>query len=251
MAFSVLYENGGGFSRGLWQEMAWAVRIALDSGGEASKTARKWIPLLIDQAPARRAGNLLWVLQGCDPLDDPHGTLLLFDRLLEPGVALSRFNIGDGGRSLEIRINARSWGLKTYWEENLRPSLREWALAMDMAVIADRNLRAALWILAANGDPETEWFWVNRSRSAIEDSEENRLSLHEGMDLLVTIARDTLEALLEHHPEQAHRYLHSWGESPIPLLRRLALHGWSERRDATADEGGFNRSLLRQLGGWR
>ena len=49
------------------------------------------------------------------------------------------------------------------------------------------------------------------------------------------MARDALEALLEHDTGIGDRYLFSWASSGIPLLRRLAVHGWAERQDATAD----------------
>ena len=234
-AMSVFGNCGGRFSRGLWQEMAWAVRIALEAGGNAAAESKKWIPLLVDQAPVRADGNLWWVLQGCDPVEDPHSALLLFDRLLEPAAALSEFASSDGGRSLQIRPSAFIRGLKNYWEEKLRPSLQEEELAMEIAVIADGHLRAAIRILAANGDPASEWARINLSRRAIEDHPQNELSLIKGLDFLLEVARDTLETLVQYHPEQAERYLQEWGRSQIPVLNRLAAHGWAERQDIAAD----------------
>ncbi len=73
------------------------------------------------------------------------------------------------------------------------------------------------------------------TRSAIEDHEQDQWG-HDWLDTLITVARDVLEALLEHQPEYAFHYLRSWGDSPMTLLRRLAVHGWAEQQDVTPDQ---------------
>ena len=239
-ALSVFHNHGGQFNRHLLQEMAWQVRTALDSDEDEGERAKIWIPLLVNQAPAHVGGDLLRILDKCDPVKDPHETLLLFDHLLMPKAALPQFSYGTNGMRLEPHLHGVSQSfdhlLGEYWQNKLQPSLTEESLAIDVAIIADQHIRTAHRIAAANGNVESEWIRLSFTRSAVEDHEQNRPSRHEGLSLLIDIARDTLEALLEHHPEHAEHYLTSWGESSAPLMRRLAIHGWTERNDATPDE---------------
>ena len=82
-----------------------------------------------------------------------------------------------------------------------------------------------------------EWEGLSLARRAIEDHEQNWPSWHDGLGLLINIARDTLEALLDHHPEHAEHYLTSWAQivganhatSSDPRLDH-------ERNDVTPDE---------------
>ena len=239
-SMSAFHRHGGRFSRVLLREMVWRVRTALEGGGEDGDRAKTWISLLVERAPDRSAGDLLWVLDACDPVSDPHETLLLLDHLLMPIVAVPQFNYAARGLKLEPHLQGVSQSfdcsLVEYWKNTLQPNLAQGRLATDVAVIADRHLRAAHRIAAGNDDVEGEWISLSLARSAIEDHEQDRPSRHDGIGLLIDIARDTLEALLEHFPEHAEHYLKSWGESSVPLMRRLAIHGWTERIDATSEE---------------
>ncbi len=118
------------------------------------------------------------------------------------------------------------------WNGTVKPCLAETDLAVDIAVIADRHLRAAHRIAAASRNEEGISDALSFARSAIEDHEQDQWK-HDWLDALITVARDVLEALLEHSPECAPHYLRSWGDSPVTLLRRLAVHGWAERQDVT------------------
>ena len=50
------------------------------------------------------------------------------------------------------------------------------------------------------------------------------------------MACESLGSLLQNAPDVAVRYLNSWADSGMPLLRRLAIWGWAERTDASDDE---------------
>ena len=126
--------------------------------------------------------------------------------------------------------------LGEYWGNTLRPGLADQNLALDVAVIVDRHIRAAHRIAATTREVESEWEGLSFARRAIEDHEQDRLSQHDGLGLLINLARDTLEALLDHHPEHAEHYLTSWARSSAPIMRRLAIHGWTMRDDVTPDE---------------
>lgn len=46
--------------------------------------------------------------------------------------------------------------------------------------------------------------------------------------------RDSLESLLHSGTEAGPGYLRMWADADVPLLRRLAVHGWASRTDVTA-----------------
>ena len=239
-ALAAFQRHGGQFSLGLFHHLAWRVLAALDSGGEEGGVVKTWLTLLVDQAPVNSTGHLLRILEKCDPANAPHETLLLFDHSLKPIAALPLFSYSGNPMRLEPRLSGPRQLfdrlLGEYWQNTLRPGLADQNLAIDVAVIVDRHIRAAHRIAATSGEVEREWEGLSLARSAIENHEQDRLSRHEGLGLLIDIARDTLEALLDHHPEHAEHYLTSWGKSSAPIMRRLAIHGWTEREDVTPDE---------------
>ena len=49
-----------------------------------------------------------------------------------------------------------------------------------------------------------------------------------------TLHRDSLEALLDRSDDHGSAYLNEWAESDVPILRRLAVHGWVHRTDVDA-----------------
>ena len=239
-ALATFQQHGGQFSLSLFRRMAWRVRTALDNGEDGGGAAKTWLTLLVDQAPVNNTGHLLRILDKCDPVSAPHETLLLFDYSLKPIAVLPQFRFGGTAIRLEPRLSGSNQFvnrlLGKYWQKTLRPCLADQNLAIEVAVIVDRHIRAAHRIAAATGEVEREWAGLSFARHAIEDHEQDRLSRRDGIGLLIDIAKDTLEALLEHHPKHAKHYLTSWASSSAPIIRRLAIHGWSERNDVTSDE---------------
>lgn len=235
-AFSVFLHHGGSFSPGLWHRLVWLLRKSLKDGGDAAKDAKRWLLLLIQQVPQGGKQHLGWLLDDCDAERDQHAMLLLLDKLLEPQPVMSRCAYFGEETRLEPGFEGSTWELWTYWSSSLCPNLSDETLASSVAVILDRHLRAAHLIAASSGDPSQEWFGLSFARSAIEDHEQDEASRHERIGLVTDVARDTLEALLEYNPELAEHYLRSWDNTQMPLLQRLVIHGWAERRDVTADE---------------
>ncbi|MCY4037419.1 MAG: hypothetical protein OXF64_08220, partial [bacterium] len=235
-AFSVFFSLGGGFSPSLWNGLAISYRKPLEEGSNAARDVKKWLPLLVRHVPLGGNQRLEWLLSDCDPERDRHAMLLLLDKLLEPQPVQSRYARFGQEASLEPSLCRPMWHIWTYWESSLRPNLSDQALASSVAAILDRHLHTAHLIAASNGDADEEWEGLSYVRSAIENHEQDEPSRHEGIGLLIDAARDTLEALLEHHPKLAQHYLRSWEKTQMPLLQRLAIHGWVECRDITADE---------------
>ncbi|MYG93973.1 MAG: DUF4020 domain-containing protein [Acidimicrobiia bacterium] len=235
-AFSIFLHHGSNFSPGLWYRLRISCQKSLKDRNDAAKDAKKWLLLLIQQIPQGGKQHLGWLLDNCDPKRDQHTMLLLLDKLLEPQPVLSRHAHFRQEARLEPSFEGDPWEIWTYWSSSLCPNLSDEALASSVAAILDRHLRAAHLIAAPNGDPNQEWFELSFARSAIETHEQDEASRHKDIGLLLDMARDTLEALLEHHPELAKHYLSSWDNTQMPLLQRLAIHGWTERQDVTADK---------------
>ena len=235
-AFSVFFSLGGGFSPSLWNWLAISCGNSLKNGGDAARDVKRWLPLLIRHVPLGGNQRLEWLLSDCDPERDRHAMLLLLDKLLEPQAVHSRYARFGKETSLEPSLCEPTWDIWNYWKSSLFPNLPDQALASSMAAILDRHLHTAHLIAASNGDADEEWEGLSYARSAIENHEQDEPSRHEGIGLLIDAARDTLEALLEHHPKLAQHYLRSWEKTQMPLLQRLAIHGWVECRDITADE---------------
>ena len=235
-AFSVFLRDGGGFSNGLWNSMAMLCWKPLEDGDDAARDAKRWLPLLIQHVPEGGKQLLGSLLFDCDPKRDRHAMLLLLDKLLEPRPTWSLYAYFEEEAGLEPSIDGDSWILWNYWSNSLRPNLSDETLASSVAVILDRHLRAAHLIAASNRDSYEVWVGLSYSRSAIEDHEQDEASRHERIGILVDMARDTMESLLQHHPDKAEHYMRSWDELQMPLLQRLSIHGWAERQDLASDE---------------
>jgi hypothetical protein len=240
-ALELFRGHGSHFSPALWDDIKRKVGNALQDGDEATRqAAKRWIPLLLNHVPPNRQHAepfLLYLLRGrIDPVRDPAETLLLLNYLFTPVASLPSSPLRDGElRAAEpkLRIHPRG-GLTEWMAQRLVPALSDAQTAQAVAGLVDQKLRLAHAIAASNGDVVGNWKIVSDRRSAIEPHDQNRHPNR--IDPLIDLAREALEALLEHHRELAGFWLYSWATSEIPLLRRLAIHGWAERQDVTPDE---------------
>ncbi len=76
--------------------------------------------------------------------------------------------------------------------------------------------------------------WPSSSRAAIEPNPAD--DFPSPLGFLIDAARDCVESLLTTSPDEASAQLDRWAASEIPLLWRLAIHGWVERQDKAASE---------------
>lgn len=99
-------------------------------------------------------------------------------------------------------------------------------LAGEMMSVVDACLRRAnrLARIYAGTDPSS-------MRTALA-GQQGGDKVHRG-HLLVDAARDLMATLIETEPPIAVGYLHSWAASQWPILNRLAIYGWTLRRDET------------------
>ena len=239
-ALGIFRDSGSRFSPWLWNDIEWKVGDALEKGDEATRqAAKRWIPLLLNHVPSYPHSEpfLIYLLWGrIDPVDDQAEMLLILDYLLTPVASLPRFPSLDGSlRGVKPQLRVTPERSFVQWvAQKLRPALSDAQAAQAVAGLVDQKLRLAHSIAASDGDVVGSWQIVSLGRSAIEPHEQDRHP--DKIDPLIDLARDVLEAMLEHHHELAELWLYPWATSEIPLLRRLGIHGWAERLDISPDE---------------
>ena len=122
--------------------------------------------------------------------------------------------------------------LDELWEKGLKPNLPQIAEPLFEQVI--RHLEEQYLTQKAWQRASREWERASYRRSAIEPHE---LDSHpQAVDVLIDVARDCLEWLIQNRRDAAsYWYIHLAG-SEVPLFRRLAVHGLSEREDLIANK---------------
>jgi hypothetical protein len=250
-ALRLAIESGGTLNSQLWMTVSQSLRL---QSGTRSEAMNRWLPLLVETMPrGRREDHVLLLqllLEGCDLERDRAAVLLALDKILEPTLEMRQ------GQSTRVVVPLCSNSLAEHWFQEMKPYIS--ALASDLAPIADRHLRrayclqrsihsrteqydsATVQLMAQLGEDvshvtDREFFdSINDSRKAIESHKRNNIP--SGLDLLIDVARDVLELIVEQSPTIADGYLESWVRAESALLRRLGIHGWCERTDVTADQ---------------
>lgn len=185
-----------------------------------------WLVLALRDAPASVDNWFDYALKASTWPADREQMLLLFDHLTEPTAGLKpSFGLGRPAVGVHLRGDERR--LQEAWAKILKPNLPEVAHAV--IAMADRHLRRArdLQLVAHPGSPS--WDAVSFGRSAIEPHPQDQYT--EPIDVLIDAARDALETLLDACDPIGVGYLQSWGEADSQILQRLAIHGWTQRRD--------------------
>lgn len=209
-----------GLAAPMWDYLAQQV-LQLAKVDQAA--ADQWIPILLQTASDYTSIYLEFMLVESHWPEDLPKALLLIDRLLDPSTTIPRFQI----------VNRdRSYSLKKFWQEFFDPNLESCSAALMPIMV--RHLEALHRRMAVAGNADLGWDFVSRGRSAIERHEQDSGMLRE-LDILIDGCRDLLMTLLRSDPVLGRGYLRSFEESEAPLLRRIAVHAWSEREDVSPD----------------
>lgn len=237
-AMSVVWGAGGALGRAVWESIALRLH-SLQSPRPA--WLGPWIVLLIQNAPERDHDLLDYALvASLWPLDS-QAALLLFDHLTEPHTRAQRAFIEPRNIRFEIQLRGSQHWLDQAWRDLFFPNLRQAAPAV--IAIADRHLRRAFQLLASSNSAGPDWDPVSYGRSAIIPHEQDQY--REPIDVLIDAARDCMEALLDVGDSHAFVLANTWADSDAPILRRLAVHTWTERKDV---DGTAKITWLRQRG---
>jgi uncharacterized protein DUF4020 len=161
--------------------------------------------------------------------EDHDAALNLFTHMTYPETYLVPGLVDD--TRLEVGLKGDDFWLRDAWQKVYLPHLPE--AAAELLPIVDHHLRKAHLDLAIAEGPEAR-SWPSGSRTGIEPNLGDEFP--SALGFLIDSARDCLESLLQSASEQALTQLTSWAASDLPLLRRLAIHGWIERSEKSPNE---------------
>jgi hypothetical protein len=187
-----------------------------------------WLPILFGSVPDQTGDLLDYLLRSSRPDEDDHAAILLFDFLTDPQPvveSLAAVFTEDGRETArtEVKVRGDAHWLSENYENVFRGRMD--AFAPPLLALVTHHLRTAHAIYRAGGSANDDWDPTSIRRSAIEPHEQNAVGLSDWLDVLVDAARDAIEWACEHEPVLARSYIDQWVASPVPLLRRLAVHG--------------------------
>lgn len=227
-ALSVVTDAGGKLGPAVWSAIGHTLHRR--KGDSRPHWLGPWMVLLIQNAPETTHDWLDYALVACRWPEDRALALILFDYLTEPvAVFEPSYGLGDESR-LDIQLRGDDHWLRDTWGALFTPNLTE--VTPEVLSIVDRHLRRAHQLLTVGGSSGPGWDPMSFSRSAIEPHEQD--SPTRPFYVVVDAARDSLESLVAAGDALGHAYMRSWAASDVPLLRRLALHGWVLRDDVDA-----------------
>jgi hypothetical protein len=226
-ALSVVQEAGGRLGPTVWSAIGQTLHRRKDP---RPAWLGPWLVLLVQNAPEVTHDWLEYALVASRWPEDRVAAVMLFDYLAEPFMALQPTFGFDARPRLDVGLRGSHHWLADAWRQLFAPNLE--TVAPELLIIVDRHLRRANQLLQIGGISNPGWDPLSFSRSAIDPHRQDNLS--QPFDVLIDIARDCLEALLARGDDRGLGYIHSWATSGVPLLRRLAVHGWVQRDDVSA-----------------
>ena len=231
-ALSTAYQFGGILHPAV---AAWAALALWRNPRAGAGVIGRWVPVLLTSGPTVSAAALGMLLSGSCWPEEKDSAVLMLDHLLKPRQVLTPRFAGADARSTDSRIHdltGEEYALREVWNKFFRPHLDE--LAIQVAAIAGRHLQQAHLVMRASGQAGDRWDPMSFDRSGIEPHPQD--SPAQPFDLLIDIARDCLDALVEKEPDIGAGVIASWAASTAPLLRRLAIYGCARSTHTTADD---------------
>ncbi len=235
IALSVLVRQGQMMGRALWYSIAGNLHAAkeLDEQGFS-----KWALLLAQNYDPRDVNNYLeYLLVKCGSTERWKTALALFDfltrprLLLEKGFAYEEGSHESGHTRSKVDIAGSHHWLNSAWKNIFKPNM--FVFAVDLSRITSNNIQHAHDLAVCHHVADQGWDPLSFHRFAIEPHGQNRLN-HD-FDVVIDVARDSLEWLLWHNRKQARALVDQWIESSALILRRLAVHGMAVDRLKKAD----------------
>ena len=219
-----------------WYQLQRAIGKDGDEPLDAN-TLSRWVSLLLETAPANVNWSMwLKISERCNDQNLMPALLQIFAAMSESRLLLKQGFIGssDDGNDQPPKIDVNLplycefYELNELWEKGLRPNLAQVAeplLSLVVRNLEDRHRTLCMWQQPDEGD------YIDRS--AIESHAQDIPV--EDIDILINVARDSLEWLASNQAASAALWCDLIINSDIPLLRRLAVHTLSVRSDLTAD----------------
>jgi hypothetical protein len=222
-ALAVTRAAGGRLGPDLWDAVARQLN-SISRAQALPPALLNWIVLLVRDAPDREIGHLEVLLSNTSIPVDREVAIALFSHLTEPQLRVAPYIFGDS--RFEVRLRSGDHWLRKAWDNVFKPFLPD--VASDLLAVIDQQLRRAHRDISLANGPGSSGD-LGTMRGAIVSIAADDFPTPLG--LLIDFARDCIETLLDNAGEQAGPQLAAWAGSEVPLLRRLALHGWTYRDD--------------------
>ena len=185
----------------------------------------KWIPILLSSSQHNSNNVFDYLLSDCRWPEDRTNALLLFEWLTVPTASL--------GPWPRIELRGDDYWLTHTWAKYFQPNLQ--ALSTSLIYLLVSHLETAHFLLFFARREGMVWNSLSYDRSAIEVHEQNQHA-HSGLNFVIDACRDTLDVLMQSNLEIAHGLIESFQGSDIPLFRRFAIYGWTQRRDVSSSD---------------
>lgn len=189
---------------------------------------KRWISVLLTCAPNDTDPFVLMLLaERCATVGCANLSLTIFMKMSDYRLDIRKgfASLGhDSNKNLrlevECNLRAESWTLNEVWTKHIKPLLPYLAqqlISRTTHRLEDIHSELTTWEKAS-----PKWDPNSFRRSAIELNEQDK---NPGtLDVLIDIARDSLEWLAENSPTLLGAWIETLVTSDVPLLRRLAVH---------------------------
>ena len=222
-----------------WHDLAYHIGVNKENPWDKDILAR-WISLLLnivqehinadEQANVGISTRLQWLGERCIQHEILDSLLQVFDAMMGSRFRLKEdflwFNDDENDESplvdLELTLVSGHKALNDFWDEILKPKRSEIAEPLFSRVV--KRLEERHIVLRAWQGNDCNW-----------ERENDEPSVMNAYDMVRYIARECLECLISEQLEVAVQWCDRLVRSDVPQLRRLAMHGLSQREDLTAD----------------
>ena len=235
--FLLVQRKGMRLHRAFWWELGRAVGSDRQPPLDRDVLAR-WVSLLLEtMGPFPDEYVLSWLGDRSADAELMGSLLDVFDAMivnrlmLKPDLAIP----SDGGAfpiTADFKPRSDGYAAKQLWERQLRTRLDQ--IAEPLLTDAVHKLIRQHRLLRSWQPVDSTWDITSLLRTAIEPLEQDRY--HQALDVLIDAARDSLQHLAASEPEIAAQWSDQLIRASAPLLRRLAVHAVSFRKDLTADD---------------
>lgn len=225
--FGTLAENGNRLNPTSWRILG--REIALSEKQISKEAFKRWVTVLLQTFP--NTGDFYifeWLAQKSSKLGCLDQTLRIFLKMCDYQLTLksreSWFEDHDNpdrtSLDIDCTFNSEHSNLEHVWVKCLKPEFG--AIATPLLSNISRVLVNIHEDLITWSKADDKWDPISYHRSAIELHEQDQFP--EPIDVLIDVARDSLEWLAAHSPALLETWIELLISSNTPLLRRLAIH---------------------------
>ena len=223
--FALIARHGRRLNPMLWQQLSWQLQHSIPESPDAAVMTR-WVLCLTSTIPAEADEVALsWIAKACASVGATDSLLRVYEAMT---AQLNRAPPRLGWRNSDMF----HYQMQEMLSECIKPNLPE--MAEPLLALTTMRLNSHHAVLTAWDEGDATWHWNNFRRSAIEPHEQDNLNGE--VDPLIDTARECLEWLAVNQAGVARLWSERYAGSPVPLLRRLAVHTLSALTDLSDDD---------------